>query len=118
MKHRSSRSTYTQTVRHHFQNYITWDKHITDICNTASKQIDIIRHVPPSFTPFTKLHIYTIFIRPLLKYGSTLFDNCATALPEQIQHVQRQAALAYQHTPQRILLIELGLKSLEDQKQS
>ena len=101
---------------------MTWDKHITDICNTASKQIDIIRHVPPSFTPFTKLHIYTIFIRPLLKYGSTLFDNCATALPEQIQHVQRQAALAItracQHTPHRILLIELGLKSLEDQKQS
>ena len=100
-----------------FTNDITWYKDITDICNTASKRIDIIRRLPPSITPFNKLHIYTTFIRPLLKYGSTLFDNCTTASSMLIEHVQRQAVLAitraYQHTAQRILLIELGLEHLE-----
>ena len=83
---------------------------MTDICNTASKQIDIIRHLPPNITTFSKLKIDTTFIRPLLEYGRTLFDSCTTASSEQIEHVQRQAITrSYQHILQRIyLLIEFG----------
>ena len=89
-----------------------WEHHITDICKRAGTRINLIKRLPASITPFTKLHIFTTFI-PLLEYGSVLFNKCTSELTNELKNTQRQAALAitqaYQHTSHTNLLTELGL---------
>ena len=105
-----------------FTDDLTWENHITDICTRASSRIDMIKRLPSAITPVTKLHIYTSFIRPILEYGSVLFDGCTEALSAKIEHTQRQALLAitraYRHTSQQKLLLELGLKPLSDRRET
>ena len=68
-------------------------------------------------TPHKTSHLHHTVIRPVLEYGCVLFDNCTEQQSEQLERVQRQAALAitraYQHTPHQNLLSELGLERLE-----
>ena len=103
-----------------FSNTLTWEHHTADICKRAGSRIDLMRRLPSSITPLTKLHIYTTFVRPLLEYGSVLFDDCTNILSEQIENIQRQAALAitraYQHTSHTNLLHELGLEPLHERR--
>ena len=103
-----------------FNNSMTWEHHITDICKRAGSRIDLIRRLPASITPLTKLHIYTTFVRPLLEYGNVLFDNCTGEMQELLENTQRQAALAitraYQHTSHNNLLQELGLITLQERR--
>jgi len=105
-----------------FSNSMTWEHHIQDICTRAGSRVDLIRRLPTSITPLTKLHIYTTFVRPLLEYGSVLFDSCTNALSEKLEGTQRQAALsitrAYQHTSSPHLLTELGLETLNERRKN
>ena len=103
-----------------FSNTMTWEHHVSDICKRAGSRVDAIRRLPSSITPFSRLHIYTTFVRPLLEYGSVLFDNCIITLSDQLENIQRQAALAitraYQHTSHTNLLLELGLQTLHQRR--
>ena len=99
-----------------FNNTLTWEHHINDVCSKAGKRIDIIKRLPNCISPLSKLHIYTTFIRPTLEYGSILFDNCTDKLTEKLEDIQRQATLAitrgYRHTSNVRLLEEVGLETL------
>ena len=103
-----------------FADDLSWDNHINQICTKASTKIDAIKRLPSNISPLTKLNIYTTFIRPLLEYGSVLYDSCTDILSDKLEHVQRQALLAitraYKHTPQSNLLSELGLESLQERR--
>ena len=67
-----------------------------------------------------QLTIYTAFIRPILEYGSVLFDNCTSAMSDMVENVQRQAALtitrAYTNTSHIHLLQELWLSLLSHRR--
>ncbi len=101
-------------------NSMTWENHINDICKKAGKRIDLLKRLPPAITPHTKLQIYLSFIRPVLEYGSVLFDDCTQILSNKLENIQRQAALsitrAYQHTSHLTLLKELGLEPLNQRR--
>ena len=64
--------------------------------------------------------IYIAFVRPLLEYGSVLFDDCSALMSDMIEGVQRQAALtitgAYTHTSHINLLKEVGLELLSERR--
>ena len=100
-----------------FNNKLTWDVHINEKCKEAGKRLSVLRKLPDCITPLTKLLIYKSFIRPVLEYGSVLFDNCTVQLSDQLENVQRQAMLkitrAYIHTSQNKLLAMLGLETLK-----
>ena len=102
-------------------NTLTWDNHINKICLEAGKRISNIKRLPNNITPFTKLHIYKTFIRPVLEYGSVIFDNCSKALSDDLESSQRQAAIAatraYNHTTHANLLQECGLQTLQTRRQ-
>ena len=59
-------------------------------------------------------------IRPVLEYGDVLYDNCPAYLGQQLEKVQRQAALictgGYKHTDYKNLLKELNWQSLSDRR--
>ena len=95
---------------------MTWDNHIREKCNTAMKRVTLLKRLALKVPRSTKLNIYTSFIRPVLEYGSVLFDNCSAAMSEMIENVQRQASLtitgAYAHTSNIRVLKEVGLSLL------
>ena len=101
-------------------NKLTWDDHITRICTDAGKRLSVIKRLPSNITPYTKLQLYKTFVRPVLEYGSVIFDNCTKNLSDAIESVQRQAAIAstraYRKTPTPNLLNECGLDSLQDRR--
>ena len=96
---------------------MTWDCHIREKCNTAMKRITLLKRLALKVPRSVKLNIYTSFIRPVLEYGSVIFDSCSAAMSDLIENVQRQAALtitgAYAHTSHARILQELGLALLE-----
>jgi len=84
------------------------------------KRLTIIKRLGSKVPRNTKLTIYVSFIRPVLEYGSVLFDNCSGVLSEMLENVQRQAALtitwAYRNTSHECLLKELGLDPLSKRR--
>ena len=101
-------------------NTLTWDNHINKICTEAGRRIASIKRLPNNITPLTKLHIYCTFIRPVLEYGNVIFDNCTNRVSDELESIQRQAALAitraYSHTTHVNLLRECGLQTLKDRR--
>ena len=59
-------------------------------------------------------------IRPVLEYGDILFDNLPKSLSNQIEKIQRRAAIActrsYKHTSYKSLLHELNWEPLTDRR--
>ena len=103
-----------------FNNKMTWDNHINKICTEAGKRLSTIKRLPQSITPLTKIHIYKVFIRPLLEYGATVFDSCTLELSQKLENVQRQATIAatraYNKTSSQHLLDECGLVTLHNRR--
>ena len=99
-----------------FNEKMTWDDHIREKCNSALKRVTLLKRLGQRIPRTTKLSVYSSFIRPVLEYGSVIFDNCTTLMSDAIEKVQRQAALAitgaYTHTSHNNLLNELGLHIL------
>ena len=99
-----------------FNDKMTWDDHIRSKCTAAMKRVTLLKQLALRVPRTTKLVIYTSFVRPVLEYGSVLFDNCSQTMSDMIERVQRQAALAitgaYAHTNHVNLLRETGLSLL------
>jgi hypothetical protein len=59
-------------------------------------------------------------IRPIIKYGDIVFDNITISQSEQLEKIQRRAALictgAYRHTEHVTLLREVGWEPLSDRR--
>ena len=103
-----------------FTNTMTWDKHIDKICKDAGKRLTVIKRLPNQIAPLTKLSMYKTYIRPLLEYGSVIFDNCTKSMADQLESLQRQAIIsslrAYKNTANIYLQKESGLPSLQNQR--
>lgn len=63
---------------------------------------------------------YISFIRPVLEYGSVVFDNCTAYESHSLEQVQRRAAIlctgAFKRSSYKLLLEELGWESLEGRR--
>ena len=103
-----------------FNETMTWSDHIREKCNTAMKRVTILKRMNLRVPRTTKLQIYISFVRPVLEYGSVLFDYCTSDLSEMLESVQRQACLAitsaYRHTSHMTLLKEVGLPLLKQRR--
>lgn len=67
-----------------------------------------------------KTSYYTSFIRPLLEYGSAVFDNCTAFESHSLELIQRRAALlctgAFRRTPSILLRNEVGWDTLANRR--
>ena len=69
-----------------------WTKHINTIIERASKQLNILRKLKFKLNRQYLENIYITFIRPILEYGSEVWDNCGAVNSDRLKKVQTEAA--------------------------
>ena len=96
---------------------MSWSEHIQRVTSKASKRVGILYRSKDKLPRFARCQFYTTFIRPILEYGSILFNNCTVIQSHSLELIQRRAALyctgANRRTETRYLLRELGWDTLE-----
>lgn len=99
---------------------LTWNEHVTDITNKASKRIGNIKRVRSIIPRRTAEHLYMYLTRPILEYGDIVFDNISQELSDKIEHCQRDAMVicsgAIKRTHTENLQVELGWQPLSDRR--
>ena len=97
-----------------------WTAHIDYSVNKARKKLGLLRRQSQSLSTKQKIDIYKTMIRPVLEYGSVLFDNCSVCDSLKIESCQRTATLictgATRRTETKLLFEYLGWDSLEDRR--
>ena len=99
-----------------FDNKMNWSEHINTKFKEFGNRLNLLKRLPPYVSPYVKLKIYTTYIRPILEYGSVLFDGCSKELSCQLEQVQRQAMIVitkcYHNTSNEKILQLLALQPL------
>ena len=71
---------------------LTWNKHIEEICKSASKQTGMIyRKFYQNSSRETLLNLYISLIRPRLEYAAPVWDPSHQTLTQAVEKVQRFA---------------------------
>ena len=99
---------------------LRWNDHINFIINTSNKLVGTIWKLGHQIPRYCLENYYKSFIRPRLEYASVCFDNITAQQAILLEKSQRKAAIActraYQRTPNRLLLHELGWPTLEQRR--
>ena len=99
---------------------MSWKEHIHRSTAKASKKIGILYNMKDKLSRSAKTVYYTSFIRPLLEYGSAVFDNCTAFESHSLERVQRRAAVlctgAFRRTSSILLLNEVGWNTLTNRR--
>ena len=72
---------------------MSWKEHIHKLTTKASKKIGLLYNMKDKLSRSAKTKYYISFIRPVLEYGSAVFDNCTVAESNSLELVQRRAAM-------------------------
>ena len=57
---------------------MAYDSHVDDLCKKLSKCLDLFKDISPYLQRKQKGTYYKVVIKPLLRYGSMVCDNCCT----------------------------------------
>ena len=97
-----------------------WTSHIDHIVRKTRKKLGLLRRQSQNLTTKQKIDIYKTMIRPILEYGSIIFDNCSTSDSLKLESCQRTAALicsgAMRRTETKVLLEHLEWDTLADRR--
>ena len=86
------------TVKEHkhlgltFQSNGKWTEHINSLIKSASKLIGMLRKIKYLLKRDSLSTLYISFIRPILEYGSEVWDGCSLIDSERLEKVQLEAA--------------------------
>ena len=75
-----------------FSNTLDWIDHINRISKIAWTRINLLRKVKFRIHRNTLEKIYFAFIRPLLEYNDSVWDNCSTECKSQLEAIHNEAA--------------------------
>ena len=68
-----------------------WTSHIDNICNSAYKQINVLRKLKYTLNRETLLKIYNTFILPCLEYACEVWDGLGIRESEKLEKIQLEA---------------------------
>ena len=72
---------------------LRWSDHITEICAKSSKLINIIQQkLKFTLDRSTLETIFTSFVRPILEYGSPVWNSCTVFDEEKLENIQLNTA--------------------------
>ncbi|KAK3099985.1 hypothetical protein FSP39_012969 [Pinctada imbricata] len=98
-----------------------WSLHIDNICNSALKQINVLKKLKFVLSRNSLNRIYTTFILPLLEYACELWDGCSLSDCEKLEKIQYQAARIVTGLPLFAsidsLFLETGWDSLKNRRE-
>ena len=94
-----------------------WSVHIDNICNSASKQIFVLRKLKYILSRYNLNKIYQTYILPLLEYACEVWDGCCLRDSDKLERLQLEAARIITGLPQfsskESLYFETGWETLE-----
>ena len=105
-----------------FKNDLTWSQHVNSIVAKGNTLINIMKGLQYSLDRRTLETIYLSFVRPVLEYGSVVWDGCTQAEKDKIEKIQTAAARvvtgAMKGTSSLKLHEETGWQSLAECRQN
>jgi hypothetical protein len=97
-----------------------WSHHLQNIAKKVGLRMANLKRLQYCLPRSALTKIYTTMIRPIIEYGEVIYDNLTLSRSNQLELIQRRAALictgAYKHTEHLILLKELGWEPLADRR--
>ena len=95
----------------------SWHKHIDYIQSKAWPKLNIMRKLKYQLDRKSLEIIYLSFVRPLLEYGDTIWDNCTLSEQDELNKIQNEAARICTGATRLVSLnklkAEIGWESLE-----
>ena len=76
----------------HLSSDCTWHTHIGYIKEKAWQRLNVMRRLKFILDRRSLEIVYTSFIRPLLEYGDTIWDNCTLYEKQELDKIQNEAA--------------------------
>ena len=73
-------------------NDLKWNTHISSVCTKANRTLGFLRRNLYSCPPDVKEAAYKGLVRPVLEYGSSVWDPHTHGLQEELEKVQNRAA--------------------------
>lgn len=99
---------------------MSWKPHIDLITSKSSKRLGPMFKMSYKLPRSALSKYYISFIRPILEYGSVIYDSCTGNEARSLELVQRRAALlstgGFKRTPSTLLLKEVGWERLADRR--
>ena len=71
---------------------LKWNSHIRDECSKAIRTLGFLRRIFFSCPQDVKEAAYKSMVRPILEFGSTVWDSYCNGLNDELENVQRRAA--------------------------
>lgn len=100
----------------------TWGEHITYIFEKAAARLNILRMLKYDLDRKSLSRFYLSFVRPVLEYGSIIWDGCTQQQSELLESIQLDAARIItglrRGTSHATLYAELGWCSLAERRKN
>ena len=71
---------------------LKWNTHISNVCTKANRTLGFLRRNLYSCPPDVKEAAHKGLVRPVLEYGSSVWDPHTHGLQEELEKVQNRAA--------------------------
>ena len=71
---------------------LKWNSHIRNVCSKANRTLGFLRRNLFSCPQDVKEAAYKSLVRPILEYGSTVWDPHYNGLNDELENVQKRAA--------------------------
>ena len=100
---------------------LLWSPHISFVCNKSRKILGLLfRHFSPHSSPSTRIRLYISLVRPILEYGSIIWNPSSPSLSHSLNSVQLFAlkiASKFHSSLIPIILSEFNVPSLASRRQ-
>ena len=70
---------------------LKWNSHIRNVCSKANRTLGFLRRNLFSCPQDVKEAAYKSLVRPILEYGSTVWDPHYNGLNDELENVQKRA---------------------------
>ena len=94
-----------------FNNKATWSNQIKYMYDKALKRIGVLRSLKYNFDRKTLETLYFSYVRPIMEYASSVWDNCTMQESELLEKVQVDAARVVTGLPKFCSLQELYIET-------
>ena len=101
---------------------LKWNSHIRNVCSKANRTLGFLRRNLFSCLQDVKEAAYKSMVRPILKYGSTVWDPHSNVLDDEFENVQKRTArfitrnYSYETGSMTAILEELKWETLQKKR--
>ena len=103
-----------------FSSTCTWNEHVNNISLKASTRVNLLRALKFRVSRKSLEKLYISFIRPLLEYSDSVWDNCSSESKKQLEAIHTESARIVSGATKLCsiekLFVELGWESLQSRR--